>query len=141
MKSITIHPLSAVIGAAVLAVPFVLMSAQEIAWPRQVPIPVSVQEMPHPHDMVTIRQVDGPFVVPSGKTLVLTGLGTRNLNNVVWLWADGEMVMKHGINSAGSNCSIAPVPMGLTFSSGTSISITQDSAEIWGIALGYLADA
>ena len=74
MKPITIHPLSALLGAAVLAVPLVLMSAQsEIVWPRQVPIPVTVQEMPDPQDMITIRQVDGPFVVPEGKTLVLTG--------------------------------------------------------------------
>ena len=142
MKPITIHPLSALLGAAVLAVPLVLMSAQsEIVWPRQVPIPVTVQEMPDPQDMITIRQVDGPFVVPEGKTLVLTGLGTRMLNGDVQLYADGEEVMKHAYVTTANPCSVAHVPVGLTFPAGTSITMTQVSAETWGVALGYLVDA
>ena len=117
---LTLHPGSAIVGAVLIVVPFILMSAQaELHWPRQVPMPVSVQEMPDPHDMVVIREEDGPYTVPEGKLFVLTGLGCSSYSDDdARLLVDGVLelqVRRYAIPS------VLQVPQGFTVTSGSSI--------------------
>jgi len=130
---LTLHPGSAIAGAVFIAVPFVLMSAQaEIAWPRQVPIPVSVQEMPDPHDMVVIRQEEGPYTVPEGKLFVLTSLGAQK-NSTPTLSLDGVLEFK-------SSQSHSPLPTGFTASAAQVIVVESHDLENHARAWGYLVD-
>ncbi|MEW6477778.1 MAG: hypothetical protein AB1679_36495 [Actinomycetota bacterium] len=132
MKPITIHPASAVVGAILVAVPFLVASFQTQAWPRQVPFPVSVQEMPDPHDMVVIRQEDGAYTVPEGKLFVLTGLGqgqwTYNAAQV-YLFIDGvsEVAFTYsfggGTGGAEGMPSVIGVPAGCAVPAGRAIRV------------------
>ena len=134
---ITLHPGSAVVGAVLVAAPFVLMSFQaEVAWPRQVPIPVSVQEMPDPHDMVVIREEDGPYTVPPGKLFVLTGLGgTPQCGSAAHLSVNGVPEVKSPL----SDHVVGEVPIGFTAKGGDvlTFALNQGHARAW----GYLVDA
>ena len=130
-----------------LAVPFVLMSFQaQRDWPLQIPIPVSVKEMPSPHDMVVIRQENGPYTVPGGKLFVLTGLGNTSYvdNSYTDLHVDGvlEIGMEHDVRSSPSpaSCTIAPIPAGFTVHSGSVITLDGRTDRVHR-AWGYLVDA
>jgi len=143
---LTLHPGSAIAGAALLALPFVLASFQaDVAWPRQVPIPVSVQELPDPHNMIVIREEDGPYVVPPQKLLVLTGLGSQGeWDEEVILYVDGiqEMTKRCLYPGGGipASSSIASLPPGFTVLAGKTV--TMDSPSLLQCrAWGYLVDA
>jgi len=143
---LTLHPGSAVVGAVLVAVPFILMSAQEIAWPRQVPIPVSVQEMPNPHNMIVLRQEEGPYTVSAGKLFVLTGLGNTDISENSWtsLYVDGvmELGVDHDTRSYPSQmqCAIADIPAGFTIWGGGVIALDGRPDRVHR-AWGYLVDA
>ena len=150
MRPIQVHPLSALIGAAVLAVPFALMSLQGSSatpYPHQaLPIPVSVQEMPDPRAFVQIREEDGAYTVPAGRIFILTGIGTRVVSgqssanfNVDGVAEVGAFYDSQGYDNPGF-CSVSAAPTGFSVSAGRVISLsgsTGNEARAW----GYLADA
>ncbi len=138
MKNITIHPLSALLGAAFLAVPLVLVSFQAQAWPSHVPIPVTVQELVDPHDMVVIREEDGAYTVPVGKLFVLTGIGRGELAGVR-VYVDGVVEMDN--STTGLQQSILEAPLGCTVSAGSIVEPRAKSGPTNGRAWGYLVDA
>ena len=145
MRPIQVHPLSALIGAAVLAVPLVLTSLQGASatpYPHaQLPIPVTVKEMPpDPHDMVVIREEEGPYVVPTGKLFVLTGIGTNDAGHTVSLRVDGAIEAFASESSVRSPLSINAVPVGFTAPAGSSIVPHTGSLQM-GRAWGYVVDA
>lgn len=81
MKPITIHPGSALAGAAIVVLVGALSAQQVVGRLLDVRIvrPVIAQVDPHPRDFVRI--VEGqPFAVPSHRRLVVTSLGHNATN-------------------------------------------------------------
>ena len=74
MKTITLHPGSALAGAALVVLAGVL-SAQQVV-PRFFGVvvkgPVEAHVAPHPRDFVHVRE-GTPYTVPAGKLFVPTG--------------------------------------------------------------------
>ena len=91
MKPITIHPGSALAGAALAAVSLLASSAVQTTTHSSIPAPwrdpIRVVGIPDPRDMVLIKEGQ-PFIVPPGRTFVLTGMG-----HVV---SDGQPGADHG---------------------------------------------
>ena len=150
MKPITIHPLSAFVGAAVLAVPFALMSLQgtsATSWPNQaIPIPVSVQEMPDPHSFVQINE-GVPFTVPAGKLLVCTALGdAHHALRQGRLLVDGVREVTAELYQGSQpdtqpTPSVQSLPPGFTVDTGAVVTVETDGGYGEGRAWGYLVDA
>ena len=141
MRPIQVHPLSALLGAAVLAIPFALASFQGMpntpSSPQRPPIPVSVQEMPDPHNMVVVREEDGPYTVPNGKLFVFTGFGRAD-GPYVQILVDGQVEMESGDHVTHS---IMPVPPGYAVRAGSVITAHAETSPANGRAWGYLVDA
>lgn len=116
--------------------------------------PVEIANYPKPQNMRRI--VEGtPFVVPSGKLFVVTGLGSNGHNFApgpgpnkhVRVSFDGTSVLEAmilewqaGGSYSGGGPTIPEVPPGLTAPAGTSITATDDAVDL-GVVLGYLVDA
>jgi len=131
---LTLHPGSAIAGAVLVAAPFLLMSAQtEIAWPRHVPIPVSVQELPTPQDMVVLREEDGPYTVPEGKLFVLTAFGATATAT--------PLLDVDGVREIKSNYALEPLALGFTVEAGAVITMDSQTSGAQSRAWGYLVDA
>ena len=84
MKTITLHPLSVLVGAVLAGVLVVVGAAQTPAgdaalapWPGHVQARVS--GIPDPAALVEVREEDSYFSVPDGKRFVL-----------VWSWVEGS---------------------------------------------------
>jgi len=129
---LTLHPGSAVVGAVLFAAPFVLMSFQsQVAWPRQVPIPVSVQEMLDPRDAVIIDK-NTPYVVPSGKLLVVSAIvGANSTTAYTEIYIDGVQVYDWYLTR------VFEIPDLLTVREGSTIEARgSNDPQVW----GYLTD-
>ena len=120
-RTVTIHPLSLVAGAALAAVVFVSMSQS----PSQAPTLLRLEYIPHPRDMVQISGAQ-PYAVPSGKILVITAFGHVNDSSGGYsVWIDGQKELEltvpysSGAAQPQSETSIVPVPAGLTVHAGS----------------------
>ena len=130
---LTLHPGSAIAGAVLVAVPLILMSAQtEAVWPRQVPIPVTVKELPDPLESIIIR-ADTPYIVPVGKALVVETLVKVGINGgETEVYIDGvrEYHWSHG--------PLLDLPQALVVRAGSTIETKGfNNPQAW----GYLVDA
>src|SRR5688572_20767542 len=139
MKPIAIHPVSAG-GATLLAVAFALLTLS--AW--QTPAPAqpivsarAIAGIYDPHSAVVIRE-GTPYVVPAGKLLVFTGLGTT-LGGIVGLYIDGGLETSASYGSAG-NPSVVAIPPGLTAGAASVVTVGFSSSST-GRAWGFLIDA
>ena len=147
MKNITIHPMSALLGAAVLAIPFVLVSFQQQPWPPHGPLPVTVREMPNPHNFVQIKEGE-PYAVPRGKLFVLTGLGAaRNSWDQAFLLVNGNIevgvdrMLNSTMHATWDTVSVSVAPPGFSVAAGDVITLDTEN-HVWPArAWGYLVDA
>jgi hypothetical protein len=103
--------------------------------------PVHVVGIPDPNDYVLLRGVDGPYTVPQGKLLIITGLGNA-FHATTYLLIDGAYIALAGqfdIPSfempfaSASILSIPPIPV----RPGQVVSFLDSN----GRATGYLAKA
>lgn len=148
-----LHTGSALVGAIALGAIMLLLGAfQQVQFQAQ-PInePLRVQYMPHPRQMVRIRE-GVPYTVPNGMTFVLTALGRiGNASSVagvcpVGFLVDGEgevsaCTIDCGSSSNPSGVSIASVPPGLAVPAGSVISLSSSGGTCgaaYGRAWGYL---
>ena len=144
MKTVSIHPFSALAGAGLLG--FVLMAAAAMQVPGSVQrFPVRparefrIAGIPDPRQMVVIKE-GTPFVVPAGKILAVTGLGGAAQGAVVTVWVDGTREVQAWAElSYGNAVTVREVPPGLVVQAGSTVLV--DSGTLLGRAWGYLADA
>lgn len=89
--------------------------------------------------MVVIKE-GAPFVVPQGKILVVTALGSTANSIVVDLIVDGQREVQAVANIPTSGAAtIGELPAGLTVQAGSTVQASTGS--VFGGAWGYLADA
>ncbi|MCP3914631.1 MAG: hypothetical protein GY711_03625 [bacterium] len=161
MKLITIHPLSALSGAAALAALLSLFSMAQApaaldtsanrptSFNMSVSPVLSIKGIPAPEQMMHVTSAL-PFTVPMDKIFVATGLGTDNTdaptNRAITVAFDGVNVLAAptykrigGDNVTGLGPAIPVIPPGLTAPAGTVVSVSASHGT--GIVMGYLADA
>lgn len=145
MKVISIHPFSALAGAALLVL--VLMATGAVQVPgsvQRIPIYtpglVHVAGIPDASQMIALR--DGaPLVVPMGKTLVFTGIGGTGFGTSVSIVVDGLMEVTAPIPQGTSySATVFAIPPGLAARAGMTVQVMASQPGT-GRAWGYLADA
>jgi len=143
MKSVSIHPFSALAGAGLLGLALLASGAVQVPGSAQ-PIMFSnglvrVAGIPDPRQMVVIKE-GAPFIVPAGKILVVTALGALTNGIVVDLLVDGQKEAEVVANMPTANPgTIDPLPVGLTVHAGSTVEPFCGS--IFGRAWGYLVDS
>lgn len=114
--------------------------------------PVEVTGIPRPDQLM--RVVEGtPFVVPTGKLFVVTGLGSTGHayapgpDKRVAISFNGTAVLEAmiydwqgGGSYGGGGPAVPEVPRGLVAAEGTSVTVADEGTDS-GVALGFLADA
>jgi len=131
--------MSALIGAGVVLLAGVL-SAQHVA-NRFVSVRVletpTLEMAPHARDAVRIRE-GTPFTVPTGRTLVVTALGTEHIDDQqVAMTINGGLALSG--DAYGVNGGICRVPFGLAAVGGDVVDVSGSGKS--GVLLGYLVDA
>lgn len=131
-----LHVVSVAFGVGVAGL-LALTTSQASPPPASLnPASIRIEYMPHPRDMVQIKQEE-PFTVPVGKIFVLTGMGATNSYESFVLTVDGlPGVMGGSLNNPDADCSVVPVPLGFTVQAGATIGLAgPPTARAW----GYLA--
>ncbi len=156
---IRLHPGSLLVGLGIAVLGFVAMGQQALPaipdiWRVAVVRPIEVA--PHPRDYVQVKE-GVPYVVPTGKVLVLTALGgstpaAGTYNYFARLSVDGveSVAASAGLYSGNANLgatdggvsTMKELPLGLSASAGATVVVTDgntapDDARAW----GFLADA
>jgi hypothetical protein len=142
MRTIQLHVPSVLIGLTAAAL--VLVSMGQLAPPAE-PVrvePAHVESAPRASDMVQIRE-GSAFVVPDGRTFVLTGLGTTSTLGLATLRVNGQEEVTAGGVAATAGfatiVSIPPVPVGFTVGAGVRIEVDDGTTGTnRGRAWGYL---
>ena len=144
MQSITLHPRSLLAGAAIASLAWFTTSAQ-FSSPvvSRVVVEQRIAGIPTADQMVRIEQAGGPFTVPAGKILVITGLGAIGDHGDSNLVIDGVLVAEANTDTPGgagssSTPSIRALPAGLTATAGQDVTVSAGGSG--GIVLGYLVD-
>ena len=147
MKPISIHPLSAVLGAAVLGLVALATSAQrtsEFLGHGSHPDEIRVLGIPDPRTAVLIRE-GTPYTVPSGKLLIVTAVGMTNApstENRSVLRLDGKEEVTTFLTTAAGGSSLVEFPSpGIRAVSGQVVEADTLSSGNDGRAWGYLIDA
>ena len=162
MKPVTIHPVSALLGAGMLALLLMVAGLVQAHEPIRVAPQlgrIRVEGIPTPQELVRLSKLDGdlPFVVPTSKVLVITraslkaqecgvipaaALGVQRITfngACVWaifhdLWASlgGQQHYTFGTDLGA----------GIAAPAGTIVDIDNQGPEVEGVVLlGYLVDA
>ena len=110
--------------------------------PTTVSTPARVQYLPHPRDMVQIRE-GAPFIVPTGKLLVLTAVGSGSGSRHGALLINGcEYIPVNSEPCADrTSASMIPIPTGFAVSEGNDVDVYSGSDVPDGRAWGYLVDS
>src|SRR5438093_7366472 len=144
MKSVSIHPLSALAGAGLLGL--VLLAAAAVQAPIRVqPFPdcaglVRVAGIPDPRQMIVIKE-GTPFVVPADKLLSITGLGATHDVADVTLRVDGQDEFAGVVRLPyGNETTITEPPPGFTAHAGSTVEVVSGGG-VFGCAWGYLVGA
>ena len=121
-------------GAALALLAFITMS--------QVSVPdgstVRVQYVPHPRDMIQIKE-GTPFIVPDGAIFTLTGLGNTQQASTVRLFVDGQVECVANFDgNSGNGSSVKTTAPGFTVRAGSAIGLVSVDASASGRAWGYL---
>lgn len=130
-----LHPQSVLVGLGAAGLAF--FTATQATPPPATPTPVGIARIEYfarPQDMVQIRE-GSEYVVPSGKLLVLTAVGSSDTGYPIELRANGELTL--GLASAGELVAIGAVR---PFSAGTSLEVSSPNPFDQGDArvCGYL---
>lgn len=136
MLTRSIHAPSLLIG--ILGAAVVLLSMSQVS---SYDAPPRVEYGPHPRDMVQIKE-GTPYVVPAGKQLVLTGLGTTSTGStLVTLLVGGEPELRSysWFGQVGAQVSVGAVPTGFTVQAGTTVQAADGQPGLDARAWGYLA--
>ena len=147
----TFHPLSVLAGGGFLGLVLVVTGAVQRS-PKQtarlftsnvrVVNPVDVVGIPDPRDIIVV-EAGVPYVVPTGRILVVTALGNDLLHldsGRVDLRVDGKLELS--FSTMRAHISMLPVPPHLTIAAGSTVDVVSvatngpSSAEAW----GYLID-
>ena len=133
-----IQPVSLALGLALGVCAILSMSQASV-----IHTPLRVEYMPHPRDMVQIKE-GTPFTVPGGKVFVLTGLGSAQAGTTggAWVMVNGQVELSitsfaQG-NTVGNVPSVGEIPTGLTSAPGSTLTVGSSVAGT-GRAWGYLA--
>ena len=150
MKPITVHPMSALAGAGVLAL---VLLGTGIAAPQGGRQRTAYEdgrrttiETFRPQSFLVIRQ-GTPYTVPDGKHLIVTALGATNtntksgytalvVNEVTEVFANALLAA----DGAANGTTMTPLPAKFYVPGGAVVS-AQNSREGAGRAWGYLVDA
>ena len=135
--NINIHPFSALAGMALLGLVLVTAGAMPLqgsSSTRDVSAIENVNE-PHPRDYVRIKE-GTPFVVPSGKCLVVKSLSYSTYNGSTHVQLRINGVDAYSGTMVGGKSEITP---GFLAVAGESVSVHRDG--VIALALGYLVDA
>ncbi len=141
---IEVHPLSALVGAGVLAV--VLLGTSAVQAPER-PLRVRVVgpvEIAAPAPADYVRIIEGvPYTVPMGRALVVTAIGKDGGKNSVELSVDGDSVVSSfNLNESSESVSMREIPPGLVVQGGSVVTLDAKTvATPDGRAWGYLVDA
>ena len=147
MRSVTIHPGSALTGAATLALVLLAAGAapqrttllsSSPSSPEKPPTKVEIVNIPQAFDAArAVRILNGsPFTVPAGTRFVATGLGrTSSQGGEVGISIDGVTVWFGSLTSNAQTTH--DVPSGVVAGPGALVSATGTAA----VVLGYLIDA
>jgi len=146
MKQIqlTIHPFSALIGAALVCLTMLTVGAiavQGSSSTRDVSA-IEIVSDPHPRDFVRVVE-DAPFTVPIGRILVVTGMGMEGSVDSTWLTCmlNGSPVLITYSNTDKAGAFHHPISRGLTAMAGDAVFVDSSHPSVKGILLGYLVDA
>jgi hypothetical protein len=156
MKPITLHPLSVVAGAGLLAIVLIASGALQVQALVGSPArPLVIAGIPTPAQMVRVSE-DQPLIVPQGTVFVATGIASTANNTdgghkVIEVQFDGTTVLlgtlsrPAGVNISGSGPSIPQIPPGLVAPAGTTVGVKESSSTASNpakaVLLGYLANA
>jgi hypothetical protein len=136
LRSLTLQPLSLVIGVAFSGL--VLLSMSQA--PALNANTIGIQYLPHPRDMVQIRG-SVPYTVPPGKLFVLTALRNADGSGGPQLRIDGQPDLSTSpITAQCGGPSIEPITLGLTIPPGSVVTLAAlgGSGDANCRAYGYL---
>jgi hypothetical protein len=144
MKSVSIHPFSALAGAGLLGLALIASGAVQVPGNVQ-PILLSngmvrVAGIPTPQQMMRVHEGQ-PFTVPPGKLFVVTGLGQAQLitGYAANLRFNGQIILTYNFSSGLSP--FGDIPPGLAAPAGTVVSTDTPGGGTTAVTLGYLVDA
>ena len=142
MSRETLHTPSLLVGALGVAVVLLLVSASHVAIQAlrvTITQPVEIAPRPHPSDM--IRVMGGTaYVVPVGKILVLTAVGSTQAGVQTVILVDG--IDELNMNGQLSTSSVFEVPEGLTAQAGQVVTLVAATGSLGNArAWGYVIDA
>jgi len=145
--NITLQPLSLLVGAALIVVVGLTVSAVLPGGPagRDAQL-VTIDGQPAARDMVIIRQ-GAPYTVPAGKILVVSSIGRNNVGNppnasyTLEIYVDD---IPSGGRYLGDSdnvvfVSLGEIPGGLPAWNGSIVRVESNSTD--GMAIGHLEDA
>lgn len=145
-RALHLHPVSLALGLVLGGIAFLSMSQAIV-----VTSPLRIEYAPHPREMVTIRG-GTPYVVPPGRVLVLTALGSTDGNAgaafTVGLLVNGqrEVTGFAGTGTVGQHLSdgttMKAVPLGFTVAAGSTVEVVEIIGSQTPLAIrawGYLA--
>ncbi len=124
-----IHVFSACFGLALAGLCFLTMAPTAPS-----AAPLRMEFVPHPRDMVQIKE-GTPYVVPVERIFVVTGLGA-GLGQGATLLVNGTAELQ---TYATSGISILPAPLGLKFPAGSIVTVTTSNGSPVGRVLGFTA--
>jgi hypothetical protein len=147
LRPLTLQPLSLVLGVVFALACFMAMGQSPVC-SGTATAPIRIEYLPHPRDMVQIRE-GTPFTVPPGRLFVLTALGTADASAgagvSTWLKMNGQneaQAVSDFMNTGQANnpsCSqITPMPAGFTAGPGSILEVVSNSGSM-GRVWGYLA--
>lgn len=130
-----VHPVSLALGLALGICAILSMSQASV-----INTPLRVEYMPHPRDMVQIKE-GTPYTVPVGKVFVVTGLGSTAAVNapMAALAINGTVEATTIVQGCGGTetRSVVELVAGLTAPAGSTISVQSnypdpDDGRAWG---------
>ena len=143
--NITLQPLSLLVGAAIVGLSLVTTGAftpQGSSSARDVNT-IAIEGQHNPRDVFFISE-GTPYTVPSGKVVTLLSAGGVGNGSSSYYLQLGVNALPWNEFIAASNTSFRNLPLGLTFSENTSLSVTDGGAgagNTTATVSAYLTDA
>ena len=139
--NITMHPFSALAGMALLGLVWVTAGAMPLQGSSSTRDVSAIEDVNGPRAANAVAVYEGvAYTVPSGKSLVVTGIGLiSGANGDVYVKFDSVSVLAAEAGSVTQ--ALTHVPFGLVAKSGQIVSALSPPPSAWCVILGYLVDA